>query len=98
MLENKEKTKVKMYAIETNLPSVKRELSNAELDLIYIKTLNLDSMDEEEKKLFRESVFASLLVNIDKREEEKIEEYIFSKTTGEIYLEKIDWILINVGI
>ena len=75
MLENKEKTKVKMYAIETNLPTVKRELSNAELDLIYIKTLNLDSMDEEEKKLFRESVFASLLVNIDKREEEKIEEY-----------------------
>jgi N12 class adenine-specific DNA methylase len=75
MLENKEKTKVKMYAIETNLPTVKRELSNAELDLIYIKTLNLDSIDEEEKKLFRESVFASLLVNIDKREEEKIEEY-----------------------
>lgn len=29
---------------------------------------------------------------------EKIEEYIFAKTTGEIYLDKIEWILINVGI
>ena len=27
---------------------------------------------------------------------EKINEYIFSKTTGEIYLDKIDWLLINV--
>ena len=30
--------------------------------------------------------------------DEKIEEYIFAKTTGEIYLEKIEWILINVGV
>ena len=28
---------------------------------------------------------------------EKIQEYIFAKTTGEIYLEKIEWVLINVG-
>ena len=27
-----------------------------------------------------------------------IEEYIFSRTTGEIYLENIEWILINVGV
>ena len=27
----------------------------------------------------------------------KIEEYIFSKTTGEIYLEKIEWVLIHIG-
>ena len=74
-LENKEKTKVKMYAIESNLPSVKKELADAELDLIYIKTLNLDKMDEEEKRLFRESVFSRLLMNIDKKEEETIEDY-----------------------
>ncbi len=29
---------------------------------------------------------------------EKIEEYIFARTTGEIYLEKIEWILINIGL
>ena len=28
---------------------------------------------------------------------EIIEEYIFSRTTGEIYLKNIEWILINVG-
>ena len=27
---------------------------------------------------------------------EKIEEYIFSKTTGEVYFDKIEWILISV--
>lgn len=29
---------------------------------------------------------------------QKIEEYIFSITTGEIYIEKIKWILIDVGM
>lgn len=28
---------------------------------------------------------------------EIIEEYIFSRATGEIYLKNIEWILINVG-
>ena len=28
---------------------------------------------------------------------DKIEEYIFAGTTGDIYLEKIEWIVINVG-
>lgn len=28
----------------------------------------------------------------------KVEEYIFARTTGEIYLEKIEWILINFGM
>ena len=28
---------------------------------------------------------------------DKIEEYIFARTTGDIYLEKIEWLLINIG-
>ena len=28
---------------------------------------------------------------------DKIEEYIFARATGDIYLEKIEWILIHVG-
>ncbi len=107
-LENKEKTKVKMYAIETNLPSVRKELSDAELDLQYIKTLDLDKLTEEEKRDFRENVFATLLMNIDKREEEKIDEYLgFSiispsyQPHGDesmfLYLEKVGKYYLKVG-
>ena len=74
-LENKERMKVKMYAIETSLPILRRELSNAELDLIYINAINLDSMPEEKRKEFREDIFSRLLDNLDSKEEQNIGNY-----------------------
>ena len=74
-LENKERMKVKMYAIETSLPILRRELSNAELDLIYINAINLDSMSEEKRKEFREDIFSRLLDNLDSKEEQNIGNY-----------------------
>ena len=106
-MENKEKMKVKMYSLESNIPTLRRELANSQMDLDYLKVINLDSMSLEEKKDFREEIFSSLISNIDNKEE-KIGEYFgFSiispsyQPNGDesmfVYLERVGKYYLKVG-
>ena len=97
-----------MHSLETTLPIIKRELADAELDLEYLKIINVNSMSEDAKKDFREEIYRQLLMNIDSKEELKIGDYFgFSilspsyQPNGEesmfIYLERCGKYYVKIG-
>lgn len=107
-LENKEKMKVKMYSLESNIPSLRRELANSQMDLDYFKVINIDSVSSEEKKELREELFSNLISNMDNKEEQKIGEFLgFSiispsyQPNGDesmfVYLERVGKYYLKVG-
>ena len=83
--EVKEKLKMKLFALDSSIPELKKKIKDAESDYEYFKTLNFYSMKDEDKKNLKEELYTKLLDNMLLREEKEIGEYFGFKITAPAY-------------
>lgn len=73
MVEKREKISLKIKQIEDALPELIEKIENLELDLEYLSTIDLNSLDDEKKREIKDELYDKLLVTY--YEDTKIGEY-----------------------
>ena len=88
MIEKKEKMSLKIKQIEDALPSLMDKIKNLELDLEYLNNVDINSIDEEKKKVLKDEFYDKLLITY--YEDTKIGEYLGFDVIAPSFLNSMD--------